>query len=151
MYTQYATVPERALHPVSDDISLRNASVVKSTSVTAQAVIESSRVGASDRVLVASHRPIGQLTTQVVREQGVEVVVSECEITQYKREISVERKIRTINETVGEYMKLAVAYVDFDCDPNIPNYQHPPESFCRFSAHIALEDRYAAKGSKLLD
>ncbi len=75
-YTQYVTVPERALHPVPDDVSLRNAAVVEPTSIAARAVIENSRVGAGDRVLVAGPGPIGQLTAQIARDQGGEVVVA---------------------------------------------------------------------------
>ncbi|OVE83104.1 zinc-dependent alcohol dehydrogenase [Natronolimnobius baerhuensis] len=97
-YTQYVTVPERALHPVPDDVSLRNAAVVEPTSIAARAVIENSRVGAGDRVLVAGPGPIGQLTAQIARDQGGEVVVAGVgQDTNYRLPLAEEFGFDTIN------------------------------------------------------
>ena len=75
-YEPYIAVPESALHPVPDGVEPRYAATVEPTSIGARAVIHNSRVGAGDRVLVEGPGPIGQLTAQIARAQGGEVVVS---------------------------------------------------------------------------
>jgi L-iditol 2-dehydrogenase len=75
-WEEYIAVPERALHPVPDDVDQKQAAIVEPTSIGARAVIENSRVGAGDRVLVEGPGPIGLLTAQIAAAQGGEVVVS---------------------------------------------------------------------------
>jgi len=72
------------------------------------------------------------------------------EITKYDREISTERKMQQVTETVAEYTELAIPSISFNRDPDGPNYKYTPESFYRLLAHIALEDCYAANGSEML-
>lgn len=50
--------------------------MVEPTSIGARAVIQNSRVGAGDRVMVAGPGPIGLLTVQIARAQGGDVVVA---------------------------------------------------------------------------
>ncbi len=75
-YERYISVPERALHPVPDSVDPMHAAAVEPTSIGTRAVIENSRVGPGDRVLVEGPGPIGLLTAQVARAQGGTVVVS---------------------------------------------------------------------------
>jgi len=75
-YERYIAVPERALHAVPDGVEQQHAAMVEPTSIAARAVIENSRVGAGDRVLVEGPGPIGLLTAQIARAQGGSVVVS---------------------------------------------------------------------------
>jgi len=75
-YERYIAVPERALHPVPDGVSQKHAATVEPTSIGARAVIENSRVGPGDRVLVEGPGPIGLLTAQIADAQGGNVVVS---------------------------------------------------------------------------
>lgn len=75
-YEQFVAVPEDALHPVPDDVDPKYAAVVEPTSIGARAVIENSRVGPGDRVLVEGPGPIGLLTAQIAAAQGGDVLVS---------------------------------------------------------------------------
>ncbi|WP_224337652.1 zinc-dependent alcohol dehydrogenase [Haloprofundus halobius] len=75
-YEPYIAVPEDALHPVPDSVEQQHAAMVEPTSIGTRAVIQNSRVRAGDRVLVEGPGPIGQLTAQVARAQGAEVVIS---------------------------------------------------------------------------
>jgi L-iditol 2-dehydrogenase len=75
-YERYLAVPERALHSVPEGVSQKHAATVEPTSIGARAVIENSRVGPGDRVLVEGPGPIGLLTAQIADAQGGEVVVS---------------------------------------------------------------------------
>ena len=75
-YERYLAVPERALHPIPDGVEQKHAATVEPTSIGARAVIENSRVGAGDRVLVEGPGPIGLLTAQIAASQGGRVVVS---------------------------------------------------------------------------
>ncbi|GAA0301809.1 zinc-binding dehydrogenase [Halarchaeum salinum] len=102
-YEQYIAVPESALHPVPDDVKSEHAAVVEPTSIAARAVIENSEVGPGDRVLVEGPGPIGQLTAQVARAQGGDVVVSGVgQDTEYRLPLARELGFETV--TVGEEM-----------------------------------------------
>ncbi|MBP1954725.1 L-iditol 2-dehydrogenase [Halarchaeum rubridurum] len=100
-YERYIAVPEDALHPVPDDVESKHAAVVEPTSIAARAVIENSRVGPGDRVLVEGPGPIGQLTAQVARAQGGDVVVSGVgPDTEYR--LPLARDLGFETATVGE-------------------------------------------------
>lgn len=75
-YEPYIAVPEDALHSIPDSVEQQHAAMVEPTSIGARAVIQNSRVGAGDRVLVEGPGPIGLLTAQIARAQGGNVVVS---------------------------------------------------------------------------
>ncbi|SEV85070.1 zinc-dependent alcohol dehydrogenase [Natrinema salifodinae] len=75
-YAGHIAVPETALHPVPDDVDPKHAALVEPTSIGARAVIQNSRVSPGDHVMVAGPGPIGQLTAQIARSQGGEVVVA---------------------------------------------------------------------------
>ena len=97
-YEPYIAVPERALHPVPDGVSQQHAAMVEPTSIGARAVIENSRVGAGDRVLVEGPGPIGLLTAQIARAQGGTVVVSGVgQDTEYRLPLAEELGFQTLN------------------------------------------------------
>nr|WP_276411812.1 alcohol dehydrogenase catalytic domain-containing protein [Halomicroarcula sp. XH51] len=97
-YEPYLAVPERALHPVPDDVEQRYASMVEPTSVGARAVIENSRVRAGDRVMVEGPGPIGLLTAQIARAQGGDVVVTGVgQDADYRLPLAEDLGFETIN------------------------------------------------------
>lgn len=97
-YESYISVPEDALHPVPDDVEQHHAAVVEPTSVAARAVIENSRVGAGDRVLVEGPGPIGLLTAQIARSQGGTVTVSGVgKDAEYRLPLAEELGFETVN------------------------------------------------------
>ena len=97
-YAGYVTVPETALHPVPDDVEPKHAALVEPTSIGARAVIQNSRVRAGDRVMVAGPGPIGQLTAQIARSQGGEVVVAGVgQDAEYRLPLAEELGFETIN------------------------------------------------------
>ena len=75
-YAEYVPVPEMALHALPPELDLRRAAVTEPTSIGARAVVENSRVGAGDTVLVAGPGPIGQVTAQIAAAQGGDVIVA---------------------------------------------------------------------------
>ncbi|MEY7848536.1 zinc-binding dehydrogenase [Natrarchaeobius sp. A-rgal3] len=121
-YAPYIAVPERALQRVDDDIDPRHAALVEPTSIGARAVVENSRIGAGDRVLVAGPGPIGLLTAQIADDQGGEVVVAGVENDASDRlPLAAELGFRTCNvdrgdlETAREELTNGVGYdVVFD-------------------------------------
>jgi len=97
-YERFVAVPERALHPVPDDVEPQHAATVEPTSIGARAVIRNSRVGAGDRVLVEGPGPIGLLTAQVAAAQGGEVVVSGVgSDASYRLPLATELGFETVN------------------------------------------------------
>ncbi|AKU09223.1 MULTISPECIES: zinc-dependent alcohol dehydrogenase [Haloferax] len=97
-YERFIAVPERALHPIPDDVEQRHAAVAEPTSIAARAVIENSRVGAGDRVLVEGPGPIGLLTAQVAAAQGGTVVVSGVgQDADYRLPLAEELGFETVN------------------------------------------------------
>ena len=97
-YEPYLAVPERALHPVPDDVDQRHAATVEPTSVGARAVIENSRVRAGDRVMVEGPGPIGLLTAQIARAQGGDVVVTGVgQDADYRLPLAEDLGFETIN------------------------------------------------------
>ncbi|WP_128906081.1 zinc-dependent alcohol dehydrogenase [Halorubrum amylolyticum] len=97
-YAGYIAVPERALHPVPERVDPKHAALVEPTSIGARAVIQNSRVGPGDRVLVAGPGPIGQLTAQIARAQGGEVVVAGVSAdTEYRLPLAEELGFDTVN------------------------------------------------------
>ncbi len=97
-YEGYVAVPADALHPVPDGVEQRHAATVEPTSIAARAVIENSRVGPGDRVLVEGPGPIGLLTAQVAAAQGGSVVVSGVgQDADYRLPLAEELGFGTIN------------------------------------------------------
>ncbi|WP_323174479.1 alcohol dehydrogenase catalytic domain-containing protein [Natrialba sp. PRR66] len=97
-YAGYVSVPETALHPVPDDVEPKHAALVEPTSIGARAVIENSRVSPGDRVMVAGPGPIGQLTAQIARAQGGEVVLAGVgQDAEYRLPLAEELGFETIN------------------------------------------------------
>lgn len=102
-YEQFLTVPERVLHPVSDGVDPLHAAVVEPTSICVRAVIENSRVGPGDRVLVEGPGPIGLLTAQVATAQGGDVVVSGVgQDETYRLPLAKELGFETVNIAVND-------------------------------------------------
>lgn len=75
-YAGYIVAPEDSLQRVPDGVDPRHAALAEPTAVCTRAVIENSRVGGGDRVLVAGPGPIGLLTAQVADAQGASVTVA---------------------------------------------------------------------------
>jgi L-iditol 2-dehydrogenase len=97
-YAGYVAVPETALHPVPDGVDPKHAALVEPTSIGARAVIQNSRVRPGDRVMVAGPGPIGQLTAQIARAQGGEVVVAGVgQDAEYRLPLAEELGFETIN------------------------------------------------------
>jgi L-iditol 2-dehydrogenase len=97
-YEGYIAVPETALHPVPDSVEPKHAALVEPTSIGARAVIQNSRVGPGDRVMVAGPGPIGQLTAQIARAQGGEVVVAGVgQDAEYRLPLAEDLGFETIN------------------------------------------------------
>jgi L-iditol 2-dehydrogenase len=102
-YEPYIAVPERALHRVPDSVEQRHAAVVEPMSIGTRAVIQNSRVGAGDRVLVEGPGPIGLLTAQIARAQGGNVVVSGVgRDADYRLPLAEELGFETINVATGD-------------------------------------------------
>ncbi|EMA54290.1 zinc-dependent alcohol dehydrogenase [Halococcus salifodinae] len=121
-YEPYVTVPVEAVHPVPEDVEEKHAAVAEPTSIAARAVIENSRVGAGDRVLVEGPGPIGLLTAQIADAQGGSVVVSGVGgDASYRLPLAAELGFETMNveeddpATVRERLTDGVGYdVVFD-------------------------------------
>ncbi|MFB6251060.1 MAG: zinc-binding dehydrogenase [Halobellus sp.] len=97
-YAGYTVAPEETLQIVPDDVEPRHAAVAEPTAVCTRAVIENSRVGAGDRVLVAGPGPIGLLTAQVARAQGGAVAVAGIgSDTGYRLPLAEDLGFETIN------------------------------------------------------
>ncbi|MFD1599511.1 zinc-dependent alcohol dehydrogenase [Halobellus rarus] len=75
-YAGYVAVPADSIQSVPAGVDPRHAALAEPTAVCTRAVIENSRVGAGDRVLVAGPGPIGLLTAQVADAQGANVTVA---------------------------------------------------------------------------
>ncbi|SFS89866.1 zinc-dependent alcohol dehydrogenase [Halostagnicola kamekurae] len=97
-YAGYIAVPETALQHVQDGVDPKHAALVEPTSIGARAVIQNSRVGAGDRVLVAGPGPIGLLTAQIADSQGGDVVVAGVgSDTSYRLPLAEELGFPTLN------------------------------------------------------
>jgi len=102
-YQQYVAVPEDALHPVPDDVEPVHAAMVEPTSIAARAVVANSRVGSGDRVLVEGPGPIGQLTAQIARANGGEVVVSGVgRDAEYRLPLAADAGFETVDVESGD-------------------------------------------------
>ena len=97
-YERFLVVPESALHPIPDDVEQKHAAVAEPTSIAARAVIENSRVGAGDTVLVEGPGPIGLLTAQIAAAQGGTVVVSGVgQDAEYRLPLAEDLGFETVN------------------------------------------------------
>ncbi|AHG01667.1 alcohol dehydrogenase (plasmid) [Halostagnicola larsenii XH-48] len=97
-YAGYISVPETALQHVQDGVDPKHAALVEPTSIGARAVIQNSRVGAGDRVLVAGPGPIGLLTAQIADAQGGDIVVAGVgSDTNYRLPLAEELGFPTLN------------------------------------------------------
>ncbi|WP_408958189.1 zinc-binding dehydrogenase [Natrinema sp. 74] len=97
-YEGYVAVPETALHPVPEGMDPKHAALVEPTSIGARAVIQNSRVSPGDRVMVAGPGPIGQLTAQIARAQGGEVVVAGVgQDADYRLPLAEDLGFQTVN------------------------------------------------------
>ncbi|WP_247004425.1 zinc-dependent alcohol dehydrogenase [Halosolutus gelatinilyticus] len=97
-YAGYIAVPPDALQRVTADVDPRHAALVEPTSIGARAVIQNSRVGAGDRVMIAGPGPIGLLTAQIADSQGGDVVVAGVgQDTTYRLPLAEELGFETLN------------------------------------------------------
>ncbi|SDY18115.1 zinc-dependent alcohol dehydrogenase [Halobellus clavatus] len=97
-YAGYTVAPADAVQSVPNGVDPRHAALAEPTAVCTRAVIENSRVGAGDRVLVAGPGPIGLLTAQVARAQGAKVAVAGIDAdTRYRLPLAEDLGFETIN------------------------------------------------------
>ncbi|KKF39474.1 alcohol dehydrogenase [Halorubrum saccharovorum] len=97
-YAGYITAPADSLQIVPQGVDPRHAALAEPTAVCTRAVIENSRVGAGDRVLVAGPGPIGLLTAQVAEAQGARVTVAGVgRDTNYRLPLAEELGFATVN------------------------------------------------------
>ncbi len=97
-YAGYITAPADSLQIVPQGVDPRHAALAEPTAVCTRAVIENSRVGAGDRVLVAGPGPIGLLTAQVAEAQGATVTVAGVgRDTNYRLPLAEELGFATVN------------------------------------------------------
>lgn len=117
-YTQFIAVPERALHPVPASIDPQAAAIVEPTSIGARAVIQHSRVGPGDHVLVEGPGPIGLLTAQIARAQGGSVTVSGVDSDEaYRLALARDLGFETINvqsASLDDYVEEWTKGIGFD-------------------------------------
>ncbi|RRJ29518.1 zinc-dependent alcohol dehydrogenase [Halocatena pleomorpha] len=97
-YAGYVTAPAESLQAVPKNVDPRHAALAEPTAVCTRAVIENSRIGAGDQVLVAGPGPIGLLTAQVADAQGAEVAVAGVsQDTTYRLPLAEELGYSTVN------------------------------------------------------
>ncbi len=78
-YADYTVVEPRHLHPIPDDVPLREAAITEPTSIATRAVLRRSNVEPGNEVLVEGPGPIGVLTAMVVDSLGARVLISGLE------------------------------------------------------------------------
>ncbi|WP_144923805.1 zinc-dependent alcohol dehydrogenase [Halorubrum salsamenti] len=97
-YAGYITAPADSLQIVPQGVDPRHAALAEPTAVCTRAVIENSRVGAGDTVLVAGPGPIGLLTAQVADAQGATVTVAGVgRDTNYRLPLAEDLGYATVN------------------------------------------------------
>lgn len=97
-YAGYITAPADSLQIVPQGVDPRHAALAEPTAVCTRAVIENSRVGAGDNVLVAGPGPIGLLTAQVADAQGATVTVAGVgRDTNYRLPLAEDLGYATVN------------------------------------------------------
>lgn len=112
-FTQYITVPAHHLHPLPDDISLEQASIIEPTSVAARAVRKLSRLSAGDTALVEGPGPIGLLTAQIAAAQGGDVIVSGIgQDADVRLPMAHEMGLDTVNVEEKDIEDVTDAYTD---------------------------------------
>ncbi len=112
-YAGYITAPEGSLQSVPDDVEPRHAALAEPTAVCTRAVVENSRVGAGDRVLVAGPGPIGLLTAQVADAQGADVTVAGVgPDTSYRLPLAEELGLPTVSVEEADLAAYREAFTD---------------------------------------
>ncbi|QLG28930.1 alcohol dehydrogenase catalytic domain-containing protein [Halorarum halophilum] len=112
-YAGYIIAPETSLQLVPDDVEPQHAALAEPTAVSTRAVIENSRVGAGDNVLVAGPGPIGLLTAQVADAQGAEVTVAGINPdTRYRLPLAEELGFPAINIEETDLESYRAEYTD---------------------------------------
>lgn len=112
-YTPFIVVPQEALHPVPDGVDPKHAAVVEPTAIAVRAVVEKSRIGAGDTVLVEGPGPIGLLAAQVADAQGSTVLVSGVgDDTKYRLPLARKLGFETINVAEADTSTYHEEYTD---------------------------------------
>ncbi len=75
-YTKYVKVPQRILHRVPDNVSLKVASITEPFCVAYKSVVCNSSVKPGDTVVVIGPGPIGLLCIEMARLQGASQIVA---------------------------------------------------------------------------
>lgn len=73
--TNFVRVPERCLHRVPDNLSLKIASLTEPCCVAYNAVVNNSRIQPGDRVVILGPGPIGILCGAIAQMQGAQVTL----------------------------------------------------------------------------
>lgn len=97
-YAEYVAVPEDAIHPLPEGMSLQRGALVEPTAVSTRATVRNAGVDPGDRVLVEGPGPIGLLAAQVAATEGAEVVVSGVgSDADYRLPLATDLGFRTVN------------------------------------------------------
>jgi len=112
-YERYIAVPAANLHVVPDGIDSKHAAIVEPTAIAARTVVENSRIGPGDRVLVEGPGPIGLLAAQIADAQGGEVVVSGVgPDTKYRLPLARDLGFETLNVAEDDVDARTAAFTD---------------------------------------
>jgi len=125
-YAPYITVPEKDLHHLRDDVTLREGATVEPTAVAARAVCENSRVRAGSTVLVEGPGPIGILAAQIARAQGADVLVSGAgRDGEYRLPLAEDLGFETINVAEDDVEAVTDEWTDVGWDVVFDTTGHP--------------------------
>jgi L-iditol 2-dehydrogenase len=90
-FTKYVKVPERILHHVPDNVSLKAASITEPFCVAYKALISNSNIKAGDVVVIIGPGPIGILSVKLAQLSGAgEIVVVGTEGDDYRLKLAKE-------------------------------------------------------------
>jgi len=125
-YAPYITVPEKDLHRLRDDLTLREGAIVEPSAVAARAVTENSRVRSGSTVLVEGPGPIGILAAQIARSQGADVLVSGAgRDGEYRLPLAEELGFETINVAEDDIGAATEEWTDVGWDVVFDTTGHP--------------------------
>ena len=113
-FTKYVKVPERILHRVPDNVSLKAASVTEPFCVAYKALISNSNIKAGDVVVIIGPGPIGILSATLARMAGAgDIVVVGTEGDESRLKLAQEFGATTIiNSSIEDPLKIIMSLGD---------------------------------------
>lgn len=113
-YTKFVKVPERILHHVPDNVSLKAASITEPFCVAYKALISNSNIRAGDTVVIIGPGPIGILSAKLAKLSGAgEIVVIGTEGDDKRLELAKEFGATiTINSSDEDPLKRILSFGD---------------------------------------